>query len=107
MLKDYQCVFQYATDFVTGDACVDAGHINVGVDMCLYDGLEFTFQKYDRCFITMCDTTCAIIRDNRQFSFVDSHAQNVVGFPYDVGASIVLYFGSLKDVCTHTSSVLL
>ncbi|XP_076158066.1 uncharacterized protein LOC143140832 [Alosa pseudoharengus] len=99
-----QCQFrcEYGNDFVSGEIGVDDGqNIKVGVHMSLQDGLQFIFEKYDKCFLTMCDTTCAIIKDREQFAIVDSHARNSEGIPSSFGVSVVLYFSCLSDLCTH------
>lgn len=49
----------------------------------------------------MCNSTCALIKENDQFAVVDSHACNSNGVPDGNGLSIALYFNSIDDVSNH------
>ncbi|XP_042269742.1 uncharacterized protein LOC121898666 isoform X1 [Thunnus maccoyii] len=90
--------FRYG-DYVSGDvSVVDGEFIQAGIFMSLQNSLKNMFEKYDTCLLTLCGTTCAVIRQNGRYAVVDSHARSAAGMPDPNGNSVVVYFSCLKEV---------
>lgn len=94
-------LFQYG-DFVCGDVDVVEGEfIESGAYCSLSIALEKIFAQYDSCLLTLCSSTCAIISQNGQYAFIDSHARSGLGMVDGSGRSVVVYFSTLKDLFNH------
>ncbi|KAI2646116.1 OVARIAN TUMOR DOMAIN-containing deubiquitinating enzyme 10 [Labeo rohita] len=93
-------------DFVSGYVdIVDGELIRSGACVTLAEGLQTMFDKYDTCFLTLNGNTCAIIKENRQFAVVDSHARSSSGMVDGNGFSVVVYHKTLTCVLKHIQNL--
>ncbi|XP_041835348.1 uncharacterized protein LOC121636109 [Melanotaenia boesemani] len=89
---------------VSGDVTVTEGEfIECGAFVTLEHGLERMLSQYQTCLLTLCSNTCAVISASGRFAVVDSHSRSATGMVDVNGTSVVLYFGSIREVFDHFS----
>ncbi|XP_055018239.1 uncharacterized protein LOC129411442 [Boleophthalmus pectinirostris] len=80
---------------------VEHEFIEEGAWVTLDGGLEQLLAQYDTCLMTLCGSTCAVIKSNGRFAVVDSHSRSAEGLVDADGKSVVVYFNSIDELYSY------